>query len=188
MCAAPRTVAKTHLLRTTDVFLAAERMPYVVPIEGPLGVRVEDKIVLTNIAMARVGSVLVTCLGISEPSDQEVEQMIKRFAGADFDALLFSARSGGPNSKQRARIAEYWKSTPGGKPPRTVVLTDAMAARFVTQAISWLLNVDTKCLPSAEVEQGLAYLGRPNLLAEVSGSLAGLHAAIEFKVKGRRVS
>ncbi|MFT3927034.1 MAG: hypothetical protein QM778_31095 [Myxococcales bacterium] len=125
----------------------------------------------------------MTCVGAGDPSDAEVDQMIKRFAMADFENLLFSARSGGPNSKQRARIAEYWKSTPTGKPPRTVVISDSAAARFVTQAISWLLGVDTKCLPSKELEQGLAHLGCSNLFAEVAGTIASLHAAIEFKAR-----
>jgi hypothetical protein len=61
------------------------------------------------------------------------------------------------------------------------LLTDSTAARFVAQAISWLLNSETKCFPQSEVEQALSYLGFLAPVADVSGSLAGLHAAIEFK-------
>ncbi len=143
----------------------------------------EDRIVSNNMAMTRVGSVLVTCLGTNDLTDGEVDQMIRRFGAADYQTLLFSARGAGPNSKQRGRIAEFWKRTPTGKPPRTVVLTDATAARFVTQAISWLLNVDTKCLALNELPQGLSYLGSPAPLADASATIAGLHAAIEFKQK-----
>lgn len=143
----------------------------------------DERLVLTNMAMTRIGSVLVTCIGTNDLTDQEVDQMIKRFGVADFESILFSARGAGPNSKQRARIAEFWKSSSAGKPPRTVVISDSAAARFVTQVFSWLLGMDVKCLPSRDLAQGLAHLGSPAPLADVSGALAGLHAAVEFKQK-----
>jgi hypothetical protein len=135
---------------------------------------------LTNVALMRVGSVLITCLGKTEPTDAEIGKMIERFELNDYQALLFSARGGGPNSKQRARIADSWKAS-GRKPPRTVLLTDSMAARFVAQVFSILLGTETRCLAPDELESGLAYLGRPAELGDVAGCLAALHAALEFK-------
>jgi hypothetical protein len=137
---------------------------------------------LTNMALTRVGSVLITCLAHTDPSDAEIDKMLARFETQDYQTLLFSARGAGPNSKQRARIAEYWKKS-GRKTPRTVVLTDSVAARFVTQVISMLLGAETKCLSPSELESGLAYLGHPVGVADVAGALAALHAALEFKQK-----
>ena len=135
---------------------------------------------LTNIAVTRVGGVLITCLGQSDPTDAEIGKMIERFGQKDYQTLLFSARGGGPNSKQRARIADYWKAS-GQKPPRTILLTDSMAARFVAQVISMLIGTETRCFAPSELESGLAYLGHPAELADVAGCLAALHAALEFK-------
>lgn len=135
---------------------------------------------LTNMALTRLGSVLITCLAQTDPTDAEVEKMLARFALKDYQTLLFSARGAGPNSKQRARIAEYWKQS-GQKTPRTLVLTDSIPARFVTQVISMLLGAETKCLPPSQIEAGLAYLGYPAAVADVAGCLAALHAALEFK-------
>lgn len=135
---------------------------------------------LANIAMARVGGVLVTCVAHADPTDAEIDKLIERFTVQDYQSLLFAVRGTGPNSKQRARIADYWKKS-GRKTPRTVVLTDSAPARFVTQVIAMLLGADTKCLPFSEVESGLAYLGYPAAVADVAGCLAALHAALEFK-------
>lgn len=146
------------------------------------GESLEERIVLTNMALTRVGNVLITCVAQSEPTDAEIRRMLERFAVKDYQVLLFSARGAGPNSKQRARIAEYWKQS-GQKTPRTVVLTDSMAARFVTQVIAMLIGAETRCLAPSELEAGLAYLGHPASVADVAGSLAALHAALEFKQK-----
>jgi hypothetical protein len=106
----------------------------------------------------------------------------KRASGAAWRRCGLRPRGAGPNSKQRARIADYWKKS-GRKTPRTVVLTDSAPARFVTQVISMLIGADTKCLAPSELETGLAYLGHPASVADVAGALAALHAALEFKQK-----
>lgn len=137
---------------------------------------------LASMAIARVGGVLVTCQSQMDPTDAEIDKMIERFDLQDYQKLLFSARGTGPNSKQRARIADYWKKS-GRKTPRTVVMTDSASARFVTQVITMLIGTDTKCLPHSEIEAGLAYLGSPAPTADVAGCLAALHAALEFQQK-----
>jgi hypothetical protein len=137
---------------------------------------------LTHIALTRVGSVLITCLTQSDPSDAEIGKMLERFERQDYQTLLFSARGAGPNSTQRARIADYWKKS-GRKTPRTLVLTESISARFVTQVFSMLLGADTKCLAPSDLEAGLAYLGHPAGVADVAACLASLHAALEFKQK-----
>jgi hypothetical protein len=141
----------------------------------------EERVVLTNVAFTRVGGVLITCLGKADPTDVEIDRMIERFKARDYQSLLFSAKGAGPNSKQRALIADYWKKTPEQKPPRTILLSDSMPARFVAQAISWLLGVDTRCFAPHELEAGLQHLGSPAPVADVAGTLAALHSAIEFK-------
>lgn len=142
----------------------------------------DERIVLTNVAMARAGRVLVVCLGENDLMDPEVDQMVVRFAKRDFEVMLFAARGPGPNSKQRAKIADYWKkATPGGKSPRSVVLTDSAAARFVTQAFSWLLGIDTRCFPTREVANGVEHLGMSASLPEVERTIDALHSALEFK-------
>jgi hypothetical protein len=137
-------------------------------------------VVLTNIAYARVGKLLMMCTSATDPTDAEIDTWIQRLATRDYEVLLFSARSGGPNSKQRARIAEYWRKS-GRKVPRAALVTASAPARFIMQAISLLLNVEGKSFAPEELETALGYLGMPAPLADVSGSLAALHAAIEFK-------
>ena len=142
----------------------------------------EERTLLSNVAFTRVGSILITCLAQTDPTDAEIGKMIERFAVKDYQSLLFSARGAGPNSKQRARIAEYWKQS-GQKPPRTVLLTDSMAARVVGQLIGMLIGSETKCFAPGELEAGVAYLGHPAPVADVAACLAGLHAALERKQK-----
>ena len=140
----------------------------------------EERIVLTNIAITRVGSVLITCLAHTDPTDAEIGKMIERFDVKDYQFLLFSARGAGPNSKQRARIAQYWKDS-GRKTPRTLLITDSIAARFVGQVISMLIGNELKSCAPDDLESGLAYLGHPVPVADVAGCLAALHSALEFK-------
>ena len=140
----------------------------------------EERVVLTSIAFTRVGGVLITCLAHSDPTDAEIGKMIERFDQKDFQTMLFSARGAGPNSKQRARISEYWKNS-GRKTPRTALISDSIAARFVGQVISMLIGSELKCYSPNELESGLAYLGHPAPMADVAGALAALHSAIEFK-------
>jgi hypothetical protein len=146
---------------------------------------VEQRVVLDNVAFTRVGKLLVTCFGTSDPTDDEIEKFCERLAMRDYEAMLYSARGAGPNSKQRARITKFWKEA-GGAVPRTAVLTDSAPARWVTQAFSWLLNVDTKCFASSELPQALSYLGPVAVLADVAGTDKALHSAIEQKLKQRR--
>src|SRR5918994_466701 len=110
----------------------------------------EGRVVQAHFAMARIGSVLVTAIGQGDLTDNEIDEMIKRFDVRDFKTLLFAARGSGPNSKQRGRIADYWKKG-WAKTPRTALITDSTAARFVAQAFAWLLNHEMKAFASAEV-------------------------------------
>jgi hypothetical protein len=135
---------------------------------------------LNNLAYAKIGKLLMMCTGKVEPTDDEISHWLERLAAYDYDALLFSSRGAGPNSKQRARIAEFWRAS-GRKVPRTALLAESAAARFIMQAISWLLGVEAKSLPPDELRDALTYLGNPAPLPEVSGTLASLHAAVEFK-------
>ena len=112
--------------------------------------------------------------------DAEIGKMIERFDAKDYQTLLFSARGSGPNSKQRARIADYWKKS-GRKPPRTSLLTESVAARLVGQVISMLIGAEVRCFAPTEVESGLAYLGHPAAVADAAGCIAALHAALDFK-------
>ncbi|MFT3922277.1 MAG: STAS/SEC14 domain-containing protein [Myxococcales bacterium] len=140
----------------------------------------EGRVVQAHFAMARVGSVLVTAIGQGDLTDDEIGEMIKRFDVKDFQTLLFAARGAGPNSKQRGRIADYWKKS-WAKTPRTGLVTDSTAARFVAQAFAWLLNNEMKAFPSAELDAAVAYLASTASVAEVAGAIAALHTAVEFK-------
>jgi hypothetical protein len=132
-----------------------------------------------------VDDVLIQCAGNSETLETDLTEWLTRLGTFDYQMLLISVRGdGGLNSKQRGRIADFWKKA-GRKPPPTALLTDSAVARHVATAITWLLGAPLKAFETHEVAQAVSYLGAKATSAEISRTLNSLHAALEAKSKLR---
>jgi hypothetical protein len=140
--------------------------------------------VLSTRAFTTLGDLLLVCTRGAEPPAVDFEVWMDRLRRPDFTKLLIYSEGGTPSPKQRARITEYWKSS-GRTPPQTVMLTNSLMERGVLTAIGWLLGGSgIKCLPLAEVEQALIWLGYTGSVAEVSLTIRSLRASLEPRQAG----
>jgi hypothetical protein len=124
---------------------------------------------------------MVCSQGLSEPPAADFEVWMERLRRDDFSMLLIHGDGGSPSSKQRARIAEYWK-TSGRKTPRTAMLTNSMVTRGVLTAITWLLrDSESKAFPLDAFQDALAWLHFDGSVAEVAATVRGLHTALSMR-------
>lgn len=116
---------------------------------------------LPTLAFGRVGPLLCLCyLRHRGPSDADWNVWLDRLRDTDFHALLISSPfEGGPNSKQRRLVAEYWKGS-GRLPPRVARLTASPITRGAFTALSWLIpHLPMRAFGPAEIPEALAWLG-----------------------------
>jgi hypothetical protein len=140
--------------------------------------------VLSTRAFTSLGDLLLVCTRGAEPPAADFEVWMDRLRKPDFDKMLIYSEGGTPSPMQRARIAEFWKSS-GRTPPKAVMLTNSLVERGVLTAIGWLLGGDgIKCLPLAAVEPALIWLGYTGSVAEVSSTIRSLQASLEARQVG----
>jgi hypothetical protein len=149
---------------------------------GSVGERMDTgRTVLDRLAYVRVQDVLLLCTGEGDATDQDLTKWLERLAVQDYRCLLVSTRStGGLTSKQRSRIAEFWKSS-SRRPPPVALLSDSALARGVLTALSWLLESPTKAFSPSDLRGALAYLGTHAPAAQISSQIDALDAALAKK-------
>ena len=141
------------------------------------------RMVLDRMAYVRVQDVLLMISGELGASDQDLSTWLERLAVYDYRGLLVSVRgNGGISSKQRGRIADFWKRA-GRKPPPVALVSDSAVSRGVLTAISWMLESSTKAFAPSDLRGALAFLGTSAPIAEVASHLDALHAALEKKAR-----
>lgn len=140
------------------------------------------RVVLDRMAYVRVREVLLMVMR-DQGSDQDLSTWLERLAVQDYRALLISTHgSAGHTSKQRGRIAEFWRSA-GRKPPPVALLSDSALSRGVLTAIGWLLENPFKAFSPSEVGEALAFLGASAPTHELASEIEALHAALERKAR-----
>ena len=141
------------------------------------------RMVLDRLAYVRVQDVLLMVSGELGVSDQDMTTWLERLALHDYRAILVSTRgNGGISSKQRGRIADFWKRS-GRKTPPVALVSDSAVSRGVLTAISWLLESPTKAFSPSDLRGALAFLGTSAPAAEVASHIDALHAALEKKTR-----
>ena len=141
------------------------------------------RMVLDRLAYMRVQDVLLMVSGELDASDQDLSTWLERLAVQDYRALLISTRgNGGLTSKQRGRIAEFWKRA-GRKPPPVALVSDSAVSRGVLTAISWLLESPTKAFSPSDLRGALAFLGSSAPAPEIASQIDALHAALDKKTR-----
>jgi len=137
------------------------------------------RVVLSQIAFARVQDVLLLCTGRHDFGDQDLASWLERLALDDYRCLLISSRGhSGFTSKQRSRVAEYWKQS-GRKPPRVALLSDSAVSRGIVVAIGWSLDNPTKAFAPQDLAGALGFLGTSAPAAEIAQQLDALHVALD---------
>jgi hypothetical protein len=122
---------------------------------------VEPVTILPTLAFAKIGDTLFLCyLRRQGPSDLDWTAWLERLRIPDFDKLLVSSPvDAGPNSKQRQRVAEHWKSN-GRSMPKVARLTASPVTRGAFTALSWLLsNFAMRAFAPDDLVEALAWLG-----------------------------
>ncbi|MFT3927747.1 MAG: STAS/SEC14 domain-containing protein [Myxococcales bacterium] len=139
------------------------------------------RVVLSTVALTQVDDLLILFQGGTDIPESEITAWMDRIAKFDYDYLLISIHgSGGMNSKQRARIGEFWKQS-GREHPRTAVLTESAVQRHIATAMTWILGKPIKVLAPDQLEEALKYLGTRANMAEVSRTVRAVHTALEEK-------
>src|SRR6185312_1703741 len=101
-----------------------------------------DDTVLTTLAFAAVGDLLVLCYTTAPPSDADWNVWIDREKRMEHRAILVSTEGGSPDARQRARVAQE-TDTKGAPRPPLALMTDSAAVRSVMTAFSWILGKNT---------------------------------------------
>jgi hypothetical protein len=137
-----------------------------------------NSVVLETLAHTRTEDVLLLVSGDRDASDADLERWLARLAVFDYKHLLIAAcGEGGHSSKQRARIADFWKRS-GRQAPRVAILTDSVVGRCVVTALSWVLGNPTRAFASQEHAAALTFLGSKVDPAAVAREISALHAGL----------
>jgi hypothetical protein len=112
---------------------------------------------LSSLTMASeaVGNIYVVAQARENPHDAEWDSNVERQASLVPDGLrvLVWSEGGGPDAKQRARLAERL----AGYQPLTAILTPSAMARAIGVAISWV-NPSVRMFPPEALAMALAHL------------------------------
>lgn len=139
-----------------------------------------ESAVLTQWAYARVGQTLVLCTqGYSGPPESDLDGWIARVAQRDYSRILAHSLGGAPSTRQRAKLAAFWKTKADGAPP-FALLTDSLAVRAALTAYFWLTNEHhQQAFACKELERALRWLGETAPVDLFERTIADLHAAID---------
>jgi hypothetical protein len=148
-----------------------------------------DDTVLSAIAFAAVGELLILCYSTASPSDAEWDVWIEREKRMAHRAVLVSTEGGSPNARQRARVAEA-TDTKGATRPPLALLTDSAAIRSIMTAFGWILgkHQPMKAFPRSALDEAMAWLGVPVPVDRVRPVVARLHASLVEAAQGARRS
>jgi hypothetical protein len=133
---------------------------------------------MRSAAIQRVGTLLLSVCGESEPSDAELGEFVDAVNASDLTRLrcLFVTGGGGPSTVQRSRLKDVLQ---GRTLPTAIVLeSDAPRLRYVATALSWF-NRGVKTFAADELHRALRYLEVPVAqFGEVDAELEALRRQV----------
>jgi hypothetical protein len=100
----------------------------------------------------------ITVHSKENPTDDEWNALllrIRRFDNLSEHRVIVYSAGGGPDVNQRRQMSAVFE---GHRPPRTALLTDAVAARGIATALSWFRS-DLRVFRTDQREEACGYLG-----------------------------